>query len=179
MDKTHLGKILTSAHNHEFSLEKEREFENIVREYGGLITKICFYFSIDSEDFKDLRQEVMYHIWKGLDKFRNESKISTWIYRISFNSCISFQRKDKKFKKISTENILNLPAEDENFRSKLEEYEKMHALIQKLKYEERVIILMWLDDLSYDEIAHITGHNRNTVATKLKRIKEKLIKMNS
>lgn len=155
----------------------EREFENILEEYGGIITKICYTFSSDSEEFKDLRQEVLYHIWKGLPDFRKESKLSTWIYRICFNSCISFQRKEKKINKISTDNLLNIA--DTGISNKIENYEKMLSLIQRLQYEERVIIMMWLDDFGYDEIANLTGYNRNTIATKLKRIKEKLIKMNS
>ena len=76
-------------------LEREREFENAIVEYGGIITKICYYFSTDTDEFKDLRQEVLYNVWKGWDKFRKDSKMSTWIYRISFNTCVTFQRKEK------------------------------------------------------------------------------------
>lgn len=155
----------------------EKEFEKIIQEFGGIITKICYSFSTDSEEFQDLRQEVLYYIWKGLKNFRNEAKISTWIYRLSFNTCISFQRKEKKVNKVSTDVILNIAETPSD--SKLENYKKMHSMIQKLNYEERAIILMWLDDLSYDEIAHLTGKKRNTIASKLKRIKEKLIQMNN
>lgn len=155
----------------------EREFEEIIKEYGGIITKICYYFSDNADDFKDLRQEVMYYIWKGLHNFRREAKISTWIYRICYNTCISFQRKERKINTVSTDSILNFP--DDTSSSKLEQFETLHSLIRRLSYQERVIILLWLDDLSYEEISSLTGLNRNTVATKLKRIKEKLIKMNA
>ena len=156
-------------------INKEREFEEVMSQYCGIVTKICYYFSSDSEEFKDLRQEVLYNIWKGLDKFRYDSKLSTWIYRVSFNTCISFQRKEKRYEKISLENILNLP--DDSMNSKLEEYNRMHALIRQLKFEERAMILMWLDDMSYEEISELTGIKRNTIAIRLKRIKEKLIRM--
>lgn len=156
--------------------ELEKEFQTILKDYGGIVTKICYSFSSDFEEFKDLQQEVFYHIWKGLQHFRHDSKLSTWIYRISFNSCISFQRKEKIFKKVSMENILNIP--DESY-SKMEKYKEMHSLIKKLNYEDRALILMWLDDLSYEEISQLTGHNRNTIASRLKRIKEKLVKLNS
>lgn len=155
----------------------EKEFEGIMKEYGGIITKICYSFSSDPEEFKDLRQEVMYHIWKGLQNFRNESKLSTWIYRISFNSCISYQRKEKKYTKVPVENIL-MDTEDTS-DSKLADYLAMHNLIKRLSYEDRALILMWLDDLSYEDISNLTGLNRNTIASRLKRIKEKLVKMNS
>ena len=148
----------------------EKSFEEIIARYSGLITKICYYFSSDSEDFKELRQEVFFNIWKGIEKFRNDSKLSTWIYRVSFNTCISFHRKDKKIEKIPLDKIMELP--DENLESsKLEKYKTMHALIRQLTYQDRVLILLWLDEMSFEEIASLTGLNRNTVAIKLKRIK--------
>lgn len=157
-------------------METQKTFEEAISKYGALITKICYYFASDSEEFKDLRQEVFFNIWKGIDKFRQDSKLSTWIYRISFNTCISFHRKEKKIEKISIDKIMELPEENEE-ASKLEEYKIMLSLIRQLKYEERALILMWLDEMSYDEISSLTGINRNTVAIRLKRIKEKLVKM--
>ncbi|MCH5242023.1 MAG: sigma-70 family RNA polymerase sigma factor [Muribaculaceae bacterium] len=157
-------------------METQKTFEEAISKYGALITKICYYFASDSEEFKDLRQEVFFNIWKGIDKFRQDSKLSTWIYRISFNTCISFHRKEKKIEKISIDKIMELPVENEE-ASKLEEYKIMLSLIRQLKYEERALILMWLDEMSYDEISSLTGINRNTVAIRLKRIKEKLVKM--
>lgn len=155
----------------------EKEFETIITDYGGVITKICYSFSSDSEEFKDLRQEVMYHIWKGLCTFRQDSKLSSWIYRICFNSCISFQRKERKFNKVSSLELLNIA--DDFSNSKFEQYLELHTLIRKLAYGDRAIILMWLEDLSYEEIAYLTGLNRNTIATRIRRIKEKLVRMNS
>lgn len=156
---------------------KEKEFEKALGEYNGIITKVCYYFSNDSDEFKDLRQEVLYNIWKGWDKFRKDSKISTWIYRVSFNTCISFQRKEKKHSlSLSIDNLINLP--DDSRESLLEKYNMMYSLIRSLKYDERALLLLWLDEKSYEEIFELMGLNRNTVAVKLKRVKEKLIKMN-
>ena len=163
--------------NKEFN--KEKEFEEALQTYGALITKICFYYSSDLEEFKDLRQEIMINIWKGWAHFRNDSKLSTWIYRICLNTCISFQRKEKKSKSpihLNIDAAINLPTEED--ADILEKYRVMHSLIQKLSFEDRAIILMWLDEKSYDEIATIIGVNRNTLAVRLKRIKEKLVKMN-
>ena len=158
------------------SKDAEKDFEEAIAEYGGIITKICYYFASDPDEFKDLRQEVFYNIWKGMDKFRHDAKLSTWIYRISFNTCISFQRKEKKIEKIPINSIKELPDENRDL-GKLEKYNAMLSLIRKLRYDERALILMWLDEMSYDEIASLTGIKRNTVAIKLKRIKEKLVKM--
>lgn len=155
---------------------KEKEFEKVIISFGTLIAKICYYFSADKDEFNDLRQEVFYNIWKGWDKFKEESKISTWIYRIAFNTCVSYQRKQKNSRNvISLDQIVEIPMEEEV--SKLMKYNVMHRLIQQLPYEERAIILMWLDEKPYEEIAELMGVNRNTLAVKLKRIKEKLVKL--
>lgn len=158
------------------SAVKGMDFEEIVANYGALISKICYYFSIDSEEFKDLRQEVLINIWKGLDSFNNASKLSTWVYRVSFNTCISFQRKNRKLKEtVPLESILDLSADDDT--SKLEKYKAMHRMISKLNFEDRVLILLWLDEKSYEEIAELMDLKRNTVAVRLKRAKEKLTAM--
>lgn len=155
---------------------KEKEFEDAIVEYGGIITKICYYFSSNTDEFKDLRQEVLYNVWKGWDKFKRDSKLSTWIYRVSFNTCVSYSRKERKTRNmISLDDILDLP--EENEMSRLEKYNRMHRLIQKLPYEERAIILLWLDEKPYEEISELMGINRNTIAVKLMRIKEKIIKL--
>lgn len=156
--------------------DAEKDFDDVITEYGGIITKVCYYFASDSEEFKDLRQETFYNLWKGLDKFEHSSKLSTWIYRVCFNTCISFRRKENKIKKISLDHIVELPDENDE-EIKLEEYKIMLSLIRKLRYEDRALIMLWLDEMSYEEISSITGLNRNTVAIKLKRIKEKLAKM--
>ena len=155
---------------------KEKDFEEAIAEYNGIITKVCYYFSNDSEEFKDLRQEVLYNIWKGWDRFRGDSKISTWIYRISFNTCVSFQRKEKKYTEtLSIDNVIDLPAETGD--SLLEKYNAMYSLIRSLKYDDRALLMLWLDEKSYEEISDLMGLNRNTVAVRLKRVKEKLVKM--
>ena len=158
---------------------KEITFEEAIDQYGVLITKVCYYYSSDLEEFKDIRQEVLINLWKGWESFRKESKLSTWVYRISLNTCISYQRKENKNRKnrhIGIETLLNLPA-DEDTRL-FERYKIMHELIGKLPFEDRAIILLWLDEKSYEEIATLIGINRNTLAVRLKRIKEKLKSMN-
>lgn len=156
--------------------EKEIEFEQAMHSFGAIISKVCYYFSSDSDEFKDLRQEVLCNLWRGWSRFRNDSKLSTWIYRVSFNTCVSYQRKEKKSKhSVPIEKVLNLAADQDN--SLLEKYNAMHRMIRQLPYGERAIILLWLDEKTYEEIAELIGIPRNTVAVKLKRIKEKLQKM--
>ena len=156
--------------------ETEREFEEAVAAYGGIMTKICYYFSSNSEEFKDLRQEILINIWKGWKNFKGNSKLSSWIYRVSFNTCISYQRKEKNVKNyISLEEAVGIPMEEDS--DKLRQYEAMHRLIRQLNYQDRAIILMWLDEKSYEEIAELMGIPRNTIAVRIKRIKEKIVRM--
>lgn len=156
--------------------ERTAAFENIVRKYSLMITKVCYYFASNTLELKDLRQDVLLNIWVGWDKFRMQSKPSTWIYRVCFNTCITFQRKTRhQRKEIPLSNVLEI--EDEPFD--MEKYNEMHRLIGRLGSEEKAIILMWLDENSYEEIADVIGIKRNTVATKLRRIKEKLIKLSN
>lgn len=156
--------------------ERVAAFENIISRYSLLITKVCYYFARNLSELKDLRQDVLVNIWTGLEKFKNESKPSTWIYRVCFNTCITYQRKNKKRKnEVPLSSVLEI--EDEPFD--MEKYKEMHRLIGCLGSEEKAIILMWLDENSYEEIAAVIGIKRNTVATRLKRIKEKLVKMSN
>lgn len=156
--------------------EQDAAFENIVKKYSLMITKVCFYFANNIQELKDLRQDVLLNIWTGWDKFRMDSKPSTWIYRVCFNTCITFRRKNRQKKnEVPLSSVLEI--EDEAFD--MEKYKEMHRLIGKLGTEEKAIILMWLDENSYEEIAEVIGIKRNTVATRLKRIKEKLVKLSN
>lgn len=156
--------------------DKEKQYEEAVETYKGIITKICYYFSTCPEEYKDLRQEVLITIWKGWDSFMGCSKKSTWIYRICFNTCISYTRREKRNRnRVSLEEAMHLI--DNSDREILVKYRRMHELISRLSYKERAIILLWLDDKSYEEIAELMGINRNTLAVKIKRIKEKLINL--
>lgn len=156
--------------------ERTKAFESIVRQYSLMITKVCYYFADNASELKDLRQDVLLNIWSGWDKFRMQSKPSTWIYRVCFNTCITYRRKNRQRK---NEVPLSSLLEIEDRPYDMEKYTEMHRLIGRLGTEEKAIILMWLDENSYEEIAEVIGIKRNTVATRLKRIKEKLVKLSN
>lgn len=157
--------------------ETQNSYIAAIERHGALITKICYYFSNDAEDFKDLRQETLLNIWKGWNTFRGEAERSTWFYRICFNSCITYRRKERgKSGSISIEQIADVPME-ETFDAR--DYDELHALISQLSHENKAILLLWLDEKNYDEISVITGLSRNAVATRLHRIKQMLIKMSN
>lgn len=151
------------------------EFERIVEQFSPMISRVCFSFAGKATTFEDLQQDALVNIWRGLPNYRGESKLSSWIYRITLNTCVSsvrnFSPSDAPYMPIEaladTEN-----APDK--RERKEELEYLHWLISRLNPIDRSIVLMWLDEFSYDEIAEVIGMPRNSVAVRLHRAKEKL-----
>ncbi len=152
-------------------------FLEVVDRHSGIIAKICYYYATDADDFQDLRQDVLANMWSCRDSFRGDSSLSTWIYRVAINTCISaFRHRKHKGEQVGIEFIPEL-ADDSSENEHM--HAEMHRLISCLNKEEKAAILMWLDGLSYDEIAAIIGCKRNTVAVRLKRIKDKIVKMSN
>ncbi len=154
----------------------EQQFISIVKEYERVIYKVCFMYASDRAPLSDLYQEVVINIWRAYPTFRNESKLSTWIYRIALNTCISFVRKEKnipKFIHLSTE-IYTFPEEQDELNGMLQE---LHRLINRLGQLDKSIVLLYLEEKPYEEIAEITGLSVSNVGTRLNRIREKMRKM--
>lgn len=158
--------------------EAERRFVDITRNHGGLVASICLSFARSKEEFEDLRQDAFLNIWRGLDCFRADSSVSTWVYRITLNTCISSQRKNRGGER-QAEALNEFYRElfDETSREDIERYEQMYRLIEQLPPLDKSALLMWLDDKSYDEIAEVMGLSRNAVASRLKRAKDRLAAM--
>ena len=153
----------------------EKTFIELVQQNERLIYKVCSFYVSDEFPMTDLYQEVVYNLWRSFPKFRNESSLSTWMYRIALNTCISGIRKElKRPKHIPISGLEEHLVQPESMEKSIRE---MYKLIYQLKTLERAIILLWLEEKSYQEIADITGLTINNVAIKLKRIKEKLKKM--
>ncbi len=155
----------------------EQLFIDMIHKNERVIYKVCSFYNSDELPVEDLYQEVVCNLWTGFPKFRNECSESTWIYRIALNTCVSGIRRDKRRPKgISISLLEEAIAEPENISTEISE---MYRLIHQLKTIERAIVLLWLEDKSYQEIADITGLTVSNVATKLKRSKEKLKEMSN
>jgi len=153
----------------------EKAFIELIRANERLIYKVCSVYVSDEFPMADLYQEVIYNLWKAFPKFRGESSVSTFIYRIALNTCITGMRKElKRPKHIPILELKELLIEPETLEENIRE---MYKLIYRLGTLERAIILLWLEEKSYQEIADITGLTVNNIAVKLNRIKEKLKKM--
>ena len=152
----------------------EKQFAALVKEQKSTIYGICFMFSKDKDEVDDLFQETLIHLWQGFEKFRNESKIETWVYRVTMNTCISMDRKEKKRgERISL--AVDIDLFDENDKD-MEQVQMLYKRIQKLGVFDRAIIMLWLENLSYDEIGEIVGISAKNVSVRLVRIREQLKK---
>lgn len=144
----------------------------MVRENKSTIYTVCYMFSHDEEEVNDLFQETLINMWKGIDSFREESKISTWIYRVALNTCLLQERKKKKeVKKVPLAMNVNF-FEDNDADST--QVRMLHQRIGKLGLVDRALVMMWLEGMSYDEIGAVMGISAQNVGVKLFRIKEQL-----
>ena len=151
---------------------KEQEFSKMVREQKSTIYTVCYMFSNDEDEVSDLFQETLINLWKGYESFRHESKLSTWIYRVAMNTCISADRKKRRQ---GTKVPLSMDIDlynDEDHETK--QVRQLHERIQRLDLIDRALVMMWLEGMNYDEIADVIGISVKNVGVKLVRIKEKL-----
>lgn len=148
----------------------------MVKKYRKTIYTVCYFFSDNPTEVDDLFQEVLINLWKSYPRFRGESSIKTWIWRVSLNTCCSVERGKKRV--LPTVPILEsdiLPESDEPGR----QIKMLYERINKLELFDRAIILLWLESMSYDEIAAIVGLTTSAVTTRLFRIKEQLKSMSN
>ncbi|TCD03871.1 RNA polymerase sigma factor [Pedobacter psychroterrae] len=156
---------------------EEKQFLQLVSENQAIIHKICVLYRDTPQDRKDLFQEIIFQLWKSIDSFRNQSKVSTFIYRIALNTSIATFRNDKTKKIIQfTDQLPEIPiqTEDVNFSKRLE---ALTIAMKKLEEADRAIMAMLLEEMSYREIAEIIGTSENNVAVKISRIKNRIRKL--
>jgi len=157
--------------------DSEKEFARIVRENKTTIYTVCYMFSKDRDEVEDLFQEALIGLWRGFESFRGESTIRSWIYRISLNTCISAERKKRRRADSARLDMnINLFSDtDEDSR----QAQMLRERIGRLGVFDRAIILLWLENLSYEEIGAIVGITAKNVSVRLVRIREQLKNMSN
>ena len=148
----------------------EDEFLKMLREYNRIIYKVTTFYTDKYTTIDDLYQDVVLNLWKSFPNFRNESRLSTWIYRIALNTCVSYYRK-------KTPVCVAITPEIKAYTEENEAITELYECISKLGKLERALILLYLEDRPYKEISEIMGISVTNVSTKINRIKEKLIKI--
>jgi len=159
---------------------KEIRFKQIVEENGNRISRICSYYSKNTEDRKDMYQEILVNIWKSLDKFRGESAISTWIYRIAVNTSLTFAGKSYRNLNLNIEQLpqgVGILCNDDELEQKQKSelrLEELETQLNLLSIIDKALITMVLEGLSMREIAEVIGLTEPNVKVKIHRIKEHL-----
>lgn len=143
----------------------------MVRANKSTIYMVCYMFSSDEDEVADLFQEVLIRVWRGLPSFNEQSDIKTWIYRVALNTCISIDRKKNRHPETRLSMDINLFSDDDK---ETEQIKILHKRISQLLPLDRAIVLLWLENVSYDEIGAIVGISAKNVGVRLVRIREQL-----
>lgn len=156
-------------------METQQEFIELMERYKRIIYKVCFVYAPDREQVEDYYQEVVLALWRSRARFRGESAEATWVYRIALYTCLSFLRRRMR-RPACVPLRVDLACEDD--AADRERIEQLYASIARLGQLDRALVLLWLEEHSYAEIADVTGLTPQNVAVRLTRIREKLRRMN-
>ncbi len=154
----------------------EAKFKELIHTYRPSIFKICLGFVSHPDEADDLYQEVCIQIWKGLPRFEGRSSYKTWIYRVSMNVCLMHKRKKRAPDTVSNEKVAHKLGNWEELekQEKDEKVQLLYACIRKLPEKDRVLCMLFLEDLSYKEMAEISGLTVNHIGVRMNRIRQKL-----
>ena len=158
--------------------EQEAEFVSLLEEHQNIVHKICRLYTQSEAEHKDLFQEISIQLWRSFDRFEGKSKFSTWMYRVGLNTAITLYRKNKK--RLDTN-----PLNDEISRIELDQYDPvvdeqlnwLYQTIEEFSEIDKALVLLYLEDKRYDEIAQTLGISAVNARVKMNRIKQRLKKM--
>lgn len=151
-------------------------YNSSILPYAPIIIKICRAYTDSQEDFEDYYQEICLQVWKSRDNFKNNSKWSTWIYRISLNVCLTLLKKKTRSRNSFYDPSLDVANSEGPYFSD-ESLNYLYEAIKQLSEVDRAVILLYLEEKSYQEIAEIIGTNQNNIGVRITRIKERLKKI--
>ena len=165
-------------------IETQRKiFKQWLNDYSKLIFKVVRAYTISPQDQEDLFQEILIHIYSAIPCFRGEAKETTWIYRISLNTALTWSRNEKRKRKRFKTDILDVqevPATESDSDDSLQNEQilnQVYDAIRQLPKSDSSIVLLYLDGLGYDEISEIIGISKTNVGVRLNRVKKKLAQL--
>ena len=156
-------------------MTKEREFSDLIKDNQGLIIKISRMYTHSQEDEKDLFQEIVLQLWRSYGSFKGNSKITTWMYRIALNTAITlFRKKSRSIKTHELQDFHYKKETEEDDSEQAQQISTLYSIIKMLPDTERAIVMMYLDDLPYKEIAANLGITEGNARVKMNRLKKTL-----
>jgi RNA polymerase sigma factor (sigma-70 family) len=169
---TWVGHSVNDKHVPHLEMEKElaHKFTRELSQCRGIVAKICRIYGADADDRNDLQQDILLNAWSSYPRFRGEAKFSTWLYRVALNTAIGRTRR----KQVPTDPLPLRDVMPDLESDKIAQLELLNQLMKRLTDQEKALVALYLDELSYQEMAEITGLTENNVGVKLNRIKIKL-----
>jgi RNA polymerase sigma-70 factor (ECF subfamily) len=150
-------------------------FLDRVRAHGGIIHKVGFVYGRDTADREDLEQEILLQLWKSRAAFDGQSSFATWMYRVALNTAITFRRHQRPLWPMLHEP--RVPGRQAERAERDEDLHILYAAIARLNAVEKAVVLLWLEERSYEEIADTVGITVKNVSVRLTRIRAKLARM--
>jgi len=155
-------------------MDKKSRFVKVIKENEGLIFKVAILYTGSLQDREDLYQEIVFQLWKSLDSFNEQSKLSTWMYRVALNTAIYNLKQSKRRIETTSIELETMQFADDFDKTEEERIKLLYEHVQMLNLLEKGIILLYLEGKSHEEIASIIGITTSNVGTKISRIREKL-----
>ena len=154
-------------------MDKEQQFLKLLDEHQKIVHKVCNLYMDSVADREDLFQEITLQAWKAYGNFKGNSKFSTWLYRVALNTAITFFRKEKRQPQLYSSD--NLPEHQQEVYNPVEEQvQAMYKAIGELSKIDKAVVMLYLEDYSYQDVGDMLGISANNVAVKMNRIKSKL-----
>lgn len=155
------------------------QFEAWLQQYGGLILRVARAYTRTDEDRDDLVQDILLQLWCSLPRFEGKASASTWIYRVALNTALAWRRSDARRRQRQTPLIEaeEIPSAEADHGARLDNQEvvsRLYAAIQQLSKVDAALVLLYLDDLSYREMAEVLGISESNVGVKLNRARKAL-----
>jgi RNA polymerase sigma-70 factor, ECF subfamily len=153
--------------------DTEKEFERQIRDHEALIHKVCRMYASSEADRQDLFQEIVIHLWKSYPKFRALSKFSTWLYRVAINTAITGLRQQKgMITSFEHKHLLSQVADETGVEE--EQWQQLYKAIGQLNEIEKAIVMLYMEDRSYEDMEDILGIAQGNLRVRMTRIKDKL-----
>jgi RNA polymerase sigma factor (sigma-70 family) len=156
--------------------DKEQQFEEHIKEHEALLHTVCRIYAYTAADHQDLFQDIVVHMWQAYPKFKAEAKFSTWLYRVAINTAISGRRKKKNF--ITSYDPVNMSfhvtEDDSRWAEEEVRLQQLYKAIERLNEVEKAIVMLYMEERSYEEMEEVLGISAATLWVKMNRIKEKL-----
>lgn len=150
---------------------EHEDFLQLISEHESLVKKVCSVYGLTADDRLDLFQEIVLQLWRSFRSFRNESKVSTWIYRVALNTAISYRRAEKRHR-TPDHQLPDIPVTDDP--ELREQVRILYRVMLALPPLDKALILLHLEGYRYAEIAGLSGLSENSVSTRISRIKKRI-----